>query len=158
MLGAAWRLRLRLLPHGPKGIIGQPTGAHISCIAFHNAFSRFATALHSHRAFGDFICSDPELLIFRRFDLLNARALLYMQSDVQCLSVPRRRVWEAFSGWFRQNQPFFGQSRSLVDNNPRCDFVAVGVTEDQDVLTRFIEYLMGCAVAVGRFGPSLKVG
>ena len=83
--------------------------------------------------------------------------MLLTQKDVQCLSVPRRRVWEAFSSWFRQKQPFFGQSRGLVDNNPRSEFVAVGVTGDQDVLTRSIEHLMGRAVAVGCPGPSLKI-
>ena len=41
--------------------------------------------LHCHRTFGEFVCSDPELLLFRRFDLLNARALLYLQSELICL-------------------------------------------------------------------------
>lgn len=37
---------------------------------------------HSHATFADYLASDPELLIFRRFDLLNARALLYLQSEL----------------------------------------------------------------------------
>jgi hypothetical protein len=41
--------------------------------------------LDSHRTFGEFVCSDPELFVFRRFQLLNARALLYMQSELICL-------------------------------------------------------------------------
>jgi hypothetical protein len=40
---------------------------------------------HSHATFGEFLASDPELLIFRRFDLLNARALLYLQSELMSL-------------------------------------------------------------------------
>jgi hypothetical protein len=40
---------------------------------------------HSHATFGDFLASDPELLIFRRFNLLNARALLYLQSELMSL-------------------------------------------------------------------------
>ncbi|KAF2028004.1 hypothetical protein EK21DRAFT_70716, partial [Setomelanomma holmii] len=38
--------------------------------------------LGSHRSFANFVYSDPELLLFRRFSLLNARALLYMQSEL----------------------------------------------------------------------------
>jgi hypothetical protein len=41
--------------------------------------------LDSNRTFGEFLCSDPELFVFRRFELLNARALLYMQSELICL-------------------------------------------------------------------------
>lgn len=40
---------------------------------------------HSHATFGGFLASDPELLIFRRFNLLNARALLYLQSELMSL-------------------------------------------------------------------------
>lgn len=58
-------------------------------------------------------------------------------------------MWEAFSNWFRQNQPFFGQSKGLVEDNPKSDFAAIGPTGDQDVLTRFIEQLIGCAIMVG---------
>ncbi|KAF2124044.1 hypothetical protein P153DRAFT_391077 [Dothidotthia symphoricarpi CBS 119687] len=42
---------------------------------------------HSHATFADFLASDPELLVFRRFDLLNARALLYLQSELMTLEV-----------------------------------------------------------------------
>ena len=40
---------------------------------------------HSHATFGNFLASDRELLVFRRFDLLNARALLYLQSELMSL-------------------------------------------------------------------------
>jgi hypothetical protein len=33
----------------------------------------------------EFLCSDPELLVFRCFDLLNARVLLYIQRELTCL-------------------------------------------------------------------------
>jgi hypothetical protein len=52
---------------------------------FFQMSSNSLPALHSHRTFAEFLCSDPELLVFRRFDLLNARALLYMQSELTCL-------------------------------------------------------------------------
>lgn len=51
-------------------------------------------SLHSHRTFGEFVCSDPELLLFRRFDVLNARALLYMQSELICLEARLREFDE----------------------------------------------------------------
>lgn len=50
--------------------------------------------LHSHRTFAEFICSDSELLIFRRFNVLNARALLYMQSELICLEAQLRHFDE----------------------------------------------------------------
>ena len=75
--------------------------------------------------------------------------MLLTQKHVQAVAAPRRRVWEAFSSWFRQNRPFFGRSRDLVDDYPQSDFVAVGVMGDQDVLTRSIEQSMGRVVAVG---------
>lgn len=37
---------------------------------------------HSHSRFAEFIATDDELPIFRRFDRLNARNLLYLQSEL----------------------------------------------------------------------------
>lgn len=39
-------------------------------------------AFHNYRTFADFIASDQELFVFRRFDRLNARNLLYLQSEL----------------------------------------------------------------------------
>lgn len=44
-----------------------------------------AHRFHSHATFSSFLASDPELLVFRRFDLLNARALLAFQSELMTL-------------------------------------------------------------------------
>ena len=41
--------------------------------------------LHGYRTFADFIATDDELFIFRRFDRLNARNLLYLQSELIAL-------------------------------------------------------------------------
>jgi hypothetical protein len=75
--------------------------------------------------------------------------MLLAQKNVQIVAAPRRRVWEAYSGWFRQNRPFFGQSGGLVDDYPENDFATIGATGDQDVLTRSIEQMIGRALAVG---------
>ena len=40
---------------------------------------------HNYRTFAEFIASDEELLVFRRFDRLNARNLLYLQSELVAL-------------------------------------------------------------------------
>ena len=40
---------------------------------------------HNHSTFADFIATDDELPIFRRFDRLNARNLLYLQSELIAL-------------------------------------------------------------------------
>ena len=37
---------------------------------------------HNYRTFAEFITSDEELFVFRRFDRLNARNLLYLQSEL----------------------------------------------------------------------------
>jgi hypothetical protein len=65
-----------------------------------------------------------------------------------------RRVWETFSNWFRQKKPFVGRSGGLVVENPRSDFVATGVTGDVDMLTSFVEQLIGRAVAVSQSASS----
>lgn len=39
-------------------------------------------AFHNCRTFAEFIASDEELFVFRRFDRLNARNLLYLQSEL----------------------------------------------------------------------------
>ena len=39
-------------------------------------------SFHSYSTFADFIATDDELPIFRRFDRLNARNLLYLQSEL----------------------------------------------------------------------------
>ena len=41
--------------------------------------------LHGYGTFADFIATDDELFIFRRFDRLNARNLLYLQSELIAL-------------------------------------------------------------------------
>ena len=46
---------------------------------------RNMTPFHSHSTFAEFIATDDELPIFRRFDRLNARNLLYMQSELIAL-------------------------------------------------------------------------
>ena len=40
---------------------------------------------HNYSTFADFIATDDELPIFRRFDRLNARNLLYLQSELIAL-------------------------------------------------------------------------
>lgn len=40
---------------------------------------------HSYSTFADFIATDDELPIFRRFDRLNARNLLYLQGELIAL-------------------------------------------------------------------------
>ena len=40
---------------------------------------------HNYRTFTSFMTSDPELLIFRRFDHINVRNLLYLQSELMAL-------------------------------------------------------------------------
>ena len=42
-------------------------------------------SFHSYRTFADFIATDDELFVFRRFDRLNARNLLYLQSELIAL-------------------------------------------------------------------------
>lgn len=42
-------------------------------------------SFHSYSTFADFIATDDELPIFRRFDRLNARNLLYLQSELIAL-------------------------------------------------------------------------
>lgn len=50
-----------------------------------SADAQQARRFHCHKSFADFIASDDELLIFRRFDRLNVRSLLYMQSRLMTL-------------------------------------------------------------------------
>ena len=40
---------------------------------------------HCYRTFAEFIATDDELFVFRRFDSLNARSLLYLQSELIAL-------------------------------------------------------------------------
>ena len=40
------------------------------------------SAFESYSSFADFIASDPELSVYRRFDRLSARNLLYLQSEL----------------------------------------------------------------------------
>jgi hypothetical protein len=75
--------------------------------------------------------------------------MLLAQKQVRNIAGPSGRVWEEFSNWFRQKRPFFGLSGGLVDENAQSEFVAAGVTGDADVLTRFIEQVIGYTVAVG---------
>ena len=49
---------------------------------------------HSHRTFGDFAATDDELLVFRRFKTLNARSLLYLQSELMTLEARLREYDE----------------------------------------------------------------
>jgi hypothetical protein len=44
-------------------------------------------SFHSYSTFADFIATDDELPIFRRFDRLNARNLLYLQGELIALEV-----------------------------------------------------------------------
>lgn len=47
---------------------------------------------HSHSTFAEFIATDDELPIFRRFDRLNARNLLYLQSELIALEAQLRAL------------------------------------------------------------------
>ena len=40
---------------------------------------------HNYHTFTNFISSDPELLVFRRFGHINVRNLLYLQSELMAL-------------------------------------------------------------------------
>jgi hypothetical protein len=62
--------------------------------------------------------------------------MLVVQSQVQQLSAPKKRVWNVFSNWFRQAKPFVGHSRQLLRKKNEGDFVAVGMVGEHDVLTR----------------------
>ena len=42
-------------------------------------------SFHGYRTFAEFIATDDELFVFRRFDRLNARNLLYLQSELIAL-------------------------------------------------------------------------
>jgi hypothetical protein len=74
--------------------------------------------------------------------------MLVVQSQVQQIPVPKIRVWDAFSNWYRQARPFVGHSRDLLRKRNEGDFVAVGAIGEHDVLTRVVEYLTGRIVAV----------
>jgi len=74
--------------------------------------------------------------------------MLVVQSQVQQIPVPKSRVWDAFSNWYRQARPFVGHSRHLLRKRNKGDFVAVGAIGEHDVLTRVVEYLTGRIVAV----------
>jgi hypothetical protein len=71
-----------------------------------------------------------------------------VQSQVQQIPAPKRRVWDAFSNWYRQASPFVGHSRHLLLKRNEGDFVAVGAIGEHDVLTRAVEYVTGRIVAV----------
>ena len=78
---------------------------------------------HCHRTFASFLASDDELLIFRRFDELNARNLLHLQSELLHLEAQLRefdeedakdgsmdvmlasRCWETLESRAAQDQP-----------------------------------------------------
>jgi hypothetical protein len=75
--------------------------------------------------------------------------MLVVQSHVQQISAPKRRVWDAFSNWYRQTSPFVGHSRHLLRKRNEGHFVAVGVIGEHDILTRVVEYMTGRIVAIG---------
>lgn len=164
---------------------------------------------HAYSSFAEFIASDPELSVFKRFDYLSSRNLLYLQSElldlqaqlrdfdeddyngedgeillsakcwetfaaraeepqhprekermetirkirilmkeyqealvlrqkVLTLQMPGDRAFTAFSNWFTKFRPLTEQL--LEDQN---DFVALGVIEEQDRLTKIIQDVGG---------------
>ena len=166
----------------------------------------------AYPSFADFIASDPELSVFKRFNYLSSRNLLYLQSElldlqtqlqdfdeedyngmdgeillsakcwetftarakesqhprekermdtirkirismkeyqealvlrqkVLTLQVPGDRAFGAFSNWFKKFRPFTGLGEKLLEDEH--DFVALGVVEEQDRLTKIIQDVGG---------------
>lgn len=168
------------------------------------------SSFDAYPSFADFIASDAELSVFKRFDGLSSRNLLYLQSELldlqaqlhefdiedynektgevllsaKCwetfaaraeehprenermevirkirplmkeyqealvlrnqvlkLQTPGDRAFTAFSNWFNKFKPFVGHAQQLLE--PLNDFVALGVAEKPDRLSKIIQDLGG---------------
>jgi len=181
---------------------------------------------HAYPSFADFIASDPELSVFKRFNRLSSRNLLYLQSElldlqaqlqdfdeedyngkdgevllsakcwetfaaraeepqyprekermetihkirismkeyqealvlrqkVLTLQIPGDRAFGAFSNWFKKFRPFMGLAEQLLED--QNDFVALGVVEEQDRLTKIIQDVGGQWLPRSRNSTSKEV-
>ena len=71
------------------------------------------------------------------------------------LQRPGNRVFGVFSNWFSKARPFVGYGRNLLEE--QNDFVALGMTEEQDRLTRIMQDLGGRCLPGLRHSDSSEV-
>ncbi|KAF4905254.1 hypothetical protein CGCFRS4_v000820 [Colletotrichum fructicola] len=97
---------------------------------------------------------DNETLIYRRFDELAARNLLYLQSELLGLEnqlneldkqdaededmdwQPKRRVLEAFKAWFTGVSELSGRERDILEN--ANDLIALNPAQETDFLSEYL--------------------
>ena len=59
---------------------------------------------------------------------------------------PKARLWNTFSSWFLEMQPFVGHSRNLLQE--KADFIALNGSFDHDQLSGMLDHWTGKFFAV----------
>lgn len=80
---------------------------------------------------------------------------LVLRQNVLTVQIPSDRAFGAFSNWFKKFRPFMGLAEQLLED--QNDFVALGVVEEQDRLTKIIQDVGGRWLPRSRNSASKEV-